>query len=173
MVKMATETRSCIQWIKILIQTRQIRYARTVCWQCLYLAPSIHLSTHIQRDKLASENSMEWYGSYRMHNYLFCCVANHLINQFFMCFVFVTRLFEKKTTHELAAIWRLNWVREREQKLKATHLTCVITFFLPDALLLKKEMKFNELFLARSMIFFSRISVARKMIIFKWEGWIN
>lgn len=172
MVKMATETRSCIQWIKILIQTRQIRYARTVCWQCLYLAPSIHLSTHIQRDKLASENSMEWYGSYRMHNYLFCCVANHLINQFFMCFVFVTRLFEKKTTHELAAIWRLDWVRERAE-IKGNTFNLCNYLFLPDALLLKKEMKFNELFLARSMIFFSRISVARKMIIFKWEGWIN
>lgn len=32
----------------------------------------------------------ELYGSYRMHNYLFYCLAKHLINQFFMCFVFVT-----------------------------------------------------------------------------------
>lgn len=34
--------------------------------------------------------AFELYGSYRMHNYLFHCLAKHLINQFFMCSVFVT-----------------------------------------------------------------------------------
>lgn len=39
----------------------------------------------------------ELYGSYRMHNYLFHCLAKHLINRFFMCSAFVTSEARRKT----------------------------------------------------------------------------
>lgn len=63
----------------------------------------LHASTRTRR-------SPGLYGSYRMHNYLFYCLAKHLINQFFYVFRIRHQLIYEGSgfglyTSKLASLW--------------------------------------------------------------------